>query len=73
MRAVIDRIEGEIAVVLLGDEETQVALPHRYLPARAQEGSILRVTFEADEAATKTALESAAARIERLKSLSRRQ
>jgi len=72
MRAVVDRIEGDIAILLLGDEEIKVNLPRRYLPAGTRESSILTVGFQLAEAETAVALDQAAARIERLKTLSKK-
>lgn len=48
MKAVIDRFEGDYAIVLLGDEEVQVDIPRRRLPEGAREGSWLTVSFELD-------------------------
>ncbi len=70
MRAVVDRIEGEIAVLLLGDEEVRLDLPMRYLPTGVKEGTILSLRFEVDAAATDAARERAVERIRRLKRLS---
>ena len=43
----VDRLEGQMAV-LVGDDETTVDLPRRNLPARVREGSVLRVALGAD-------------------------
>ncbi|MGI6538242.1 MAG: DUF3006 domain-containing protein [Caldicoprobacterales bacterium] len=48
MKAVIDRIENNIAVVLLGDEEIPVNIPLALLPEGAKEGSFLTVDFKLD-------------------------
>ena len=53
MKAVIDRFEGEFAVVLFGDEEIKVDIPRQLLPSNAREGSWLYVTFETDPGGTK--------------------
>jgi hypothetical protein len=45
VRAVVDRIEGEIAVLLLGEEETRVELPLSRLPEGSHEGSWLKISF----------------------------
>lgn len=71
MRAVIDRFEGDLAVILLGDEEVQVELPIRYLPESAREGSILNITFEVDEAQTTDVRGRMQQRIDRLRRLNR--
>ena len=43
----VDRLEGQMAV-LVGDDETTVDLPRRNLPARVREGTVLRVELGAD-------------------------
>ena len=43
----VDRLEGQMAV-LVGDDETTVDLPRTNLPARVREGSVLRVALGAD-------------------------
>ncbi|HZK34879.1 MAG TPA: DUF3006 domain-containing protein [Bacillota bacterium] len=45
MKAVIDRIENGIAVLLVGQEEKRVDIPLTRLPEGASEGSWLRVSF----------------------------
>ncbi len=52
MKAVIDRFEGEYAVVLFGDGELKAGIPRQLLPPQAREGSLLHVTFELDHEAT---------------------
>lgn len=52
MKAVIDRFEGEYAVVLFGDAEIQVDIPVVLLPEGVEEGSWLRVSFELDPEGT---------------------
>jgi len=54
-KAVIDRFEGNKAVLLLGDEEVQVVWPRQFLSTDAQEGDILQVDLQIDQIATKTA------------------
>lgn len=53
MKAVIDRIENDMAVLLLGDEETSLDVPLQYLPEGVQEGTWLRVDFKIDEHTTR--------------------
>lgn len=50
MKAVVDRIEEQIAVVLFGDEEIKVNIPLELLPEGTREGSHLSITFELDAA-----------------------
>lgn len=46
MKAVIDCLEGDFAVVLFGDEEIKVDIPRKLLPKGAREGSWLKVNIE---------------------------
>ena len=48
MKAVVDRIEGDIAVVLIGDKEVKLDVPISELPKGSKEGSWLKVYFELD-------------------------
>jgi hypothetical protein len=51
--AFVDRIEGDIAVVLLGEEQdTRLDLPLKYLPAKVSEGHWLRIAIEIDHKKT---------------------
>ncbi len=47
--AFIDRIEDDIAVLILSDE-TPLNVPRKQLPADAKEGDYLQVTFDAKTA-----------------------
>ena len=50
LRLFIDRVEGDIAVVLMGeDESVKVDMPVKWLPKGVKEGTILRVDCETDE------------------------
>lgn len=55
IKAVIDRFEGNKAVLLLGDEEVQAVWPRQFLSSDAQEGDILQVDLQIDHMATKAA------------------
>ena len=68
MKAVIDRFEGDIAVVLFGDEEIRVDIPRQLLPAGAREGSWLKVSFELDPEGAKKQEEKIRGLLEKLKS-----
>ncbi len=46
LRAVLDRIEGRVAVMLVGDEEKRIDLSVDRLPAGAREGDWFKVTVE---------------------------
>lgn len=48
LKAVLDRFEGNYAVLLFGEEEIRASLPRLLLPPGAVEGSLLNVTFELD-------------------------
>lgn len=48
MKAVLDRFEGDYAILLFGEEEIRVDLPRALLPPGAKEGSWYRVSFEPD-------------------------
>ena len=48
MRAVVDRIENQTAVLLFGDKEIKVNMPLKLLPAGTREGSFLQVDFTLD-------------------------
>ncbi len=52
MKAVIDRFEGDLAVILIGEEEIKVNIPRQLLPAGAREGSWLKISFELDPEGT---------------------
>lgn len=68
MKAVIDRFEGDYAVVLFGDDEVRADIPRILLPAGAQEGSWLRVRFDLDEQETTARKEKIGSLLEKLKS-----
>lgn len=55
IKAVIDRFEGNKAVLLLGDEEIQAVWPKQLLPTEVEEGHILQVTVQIDHEATQVA------------------
>ena len=67
MKAVIDRFEGNYAVVLFGDKEIQADIPKILLPKGSKEGSWLNIIFELDEAGTKKQEEKISALLEKLK------
>lgn len=48
MKAVIDRFEGEYAVLLIEQEEVQMDFPKKLLPEDIKEGDILRINIELD-------------------------
>ncbi len=64
--AVIDRFEGDKAVLLLGDEEKQVNFPAKFLPEEVTEGDYIKIDISYDEEATKAAEEEAEALLKKL-------
>lgn len=51
--AFVDRIEGDIAVILIGEEQdVRINLPLKYLPANVSEGHWLRISIEIDHKKT---------------------
>lgn len=67
MKAVIDRFEGDYAVVLFGDEEIKVDIPKSLLPGDSKEGSWLKVSFELDMEETKKREDRIQSKLEKLK------
>lgn len=48
MIAVIDRIEGKLAVLEMEGGAGYIEVPVKFLPAGVKDGNVLRVTFEQD-------------------------
>ena len=67
MKAVIDRFEGNYAVVFFGDKEIKVDIPRELLPPGVKEGDILNVSFEADKGATQVQREKIEGLLQKLK------
>ena len=67
MKAVIDRIVEDYAVVQVGDEEIKLDIPKKLLPEGAREGSWLKVTFELDSEGTKKQEDKIKGLLEKLK------
>jgi len=67
MRAVIDRVEGKLAVLLVGGESTKLNVPLSLLPAGCKEGDVLNISFERDPEATGQAKERVTGLMEKLK------
>ena len=51
-RAVIDRIETDMAVLLIGEEQQQFDIPRQQLPSKATEGTWLLVELVANQLAS---------------------
>jgi hypothetical protein len=68
MKATIDRIEGKMAVLLMGEDgKTKVNMPLGLLPEGCKEGDILSVSIELDPEATERAKERVSGLMEKLK------
>jgi len=52
VKVVIDRFEGDKAVLLVGENESSVNWPREALPEEAREGDILWTLFTVDHEAT---------------------
>ena len=57
--AYLDRFEGELAVLLLGDAMVKENFPRANLPKDVAEGDYLKLTIERDAAATDAAEDEA--------------
>ncbi len=64
--AVIDRFEGENAVLLVGKNEQQVIFPTSELPKNLNEGDYLRMNISFDAEATKNALNESASLLNKI-------
>ncbi|MDW7674673.1 MAG: DUF3006 domain-containing protein [Bacillota bacterium] len=67
MKAVLDRFEGEFAVVLVGEDEVHVNMPKSLLPHGAREGSWLKLNIELDPEATERQREKISELLAKLK------
>ncbi len=67
VKAVIDRFEGDFAVVLFGDKEIKVDIPIELLPKGAKEGSWLNISFVMDMEGTAKQEEKIRVLLEKLK------
>ena len=65
--ATIDRFEGDVAVLLVGDEGTVVNVHRSDLPPEASQGDVLRLEATIDHEVTERRREDMRAKIERLK------
>jgi hypothetical protein len=52
LTAIIDRIDGNQARVLIGDEGVAVLIGLQHLPPHSHEGMVMRLKFTADAAST---------------------
>jgi len=67
MKAVIDRIDGGMAIITLQDDTSVILnIPLKHIP-NVCEGDIVDITINKDETATRAARERVSSIIERLK------
>ncbi|WP_408956169.1 DUF3006 domain-containing protein [Natroniella sp. ANB-PHB2] len=52
MKAVVDRLEGDYAILLVGEEEIKVDLPQKLLPAETTPGTWLKFSLQIDQETT---------------------
>ena len=71
MKAVVDRIENQTAVLLFGDEGIKVDMPLKLLPAGTREGSLLQVDFTLDRKGEAAQREKISNLLDKLKNKSR--
>lgn len=57
--AYLDRFEGDLAVLYLGDDMKKVNFPKKYLPEGVSDGDYLQLDIAYDEEATKQAEQEA--------------
>jgi hypothetical protein len=67
MKAVIDRLEGDLAVVLCGEKEIKIDVPRVLLPENAGEGDWIKISFELDPEETEKRRERVQGLLDRLK------
>jgi hypothetical protein len=65
--ATIDRFEGDVAVLLVGEEETPINVRRSELPPEANQGDVLLLEATIDQEETERRREDVRAKIERLK------
>ena len=63
---VLDRFEGETAVLIVEQTNEQITLPAACIPESADEGTVLRLTLTIDSARTAAARRAADTRVRRL-------
>lgn len=69
-KVIIDRFEGDKAIILIGESEISAVWPRSFLPEGSREGDILRFAANIDVEATK---EARAAVAELLKQLTNKE
>jgi len=66
IKAVIDRIENEVAILFLEGWDEAILLPKKFLPRGSKEGEILSVQIDLDKTASRRGREQTAQLIRRL-------
>lgn len=67
MKAIVDRIENDIAILLCSDSEEKVNISLKLLPEGTHEGSWLKVNFELDSTGEQQQKEKITRLLEKLK------
>jgi len=67
MKLVVDRIENNFAICLLGEKEIKLDIPLEYLPSGTKEGSWINVTFDLDISGEQKQREKISNLLEKLK------
>lgn len=55
----VDRIEEDLAIILLGEEEYQIEIPYKLLPDDINEGNFIKLDIKKDKKSTQAALKEA--------------
>ncbi len=67
MKSIIDRFEGDYAILLVGEDEIQVDFPKELLPPGSKEGSWLNIDMELDPEGEQGQREKIKGMLDRLK------
>ncbi len=70
LTAVVDRFEGEMAVIMLRKQQAQLDFPQEMLPDAADEGTVLRIQITADLLRTEQIRKQQQKRLKRLQRIS---
>lgn len=67
MKAVVDRFEGELAVLLVGEDEIEFVVPRSELPTGTDPGTWLRIELAIDRRASAAAEERVGEKMDQLR------
>lgn len=67
MKAVVDKISGNIATLLVGPTELKVEIPKSLLPTNTKEGTWLEIDLKIDEKETQSRFAANKALLEKIK------